>query len=376
MNIADLVPIGDKELWVLSKENWSVPLYIMPVKEPKTQETWFAVRLATHVKAKVHLMAWRILETIASFKSTYCCVYKTMEQLGPMIEKAPGVTPEYYYKYRDIEPEPDTTFTADSDIMIEVPQMINEEFLKDVIRRTHLCNLPSLKVIWTAIVQTAMQWLISDNRPVNLGFCTLFAVPYRANWKGILLGSFPKIWSVFSKSEADIEEAVIKSGLADAVFWKELLEIRKPHHTCGWKLECMHNRLWDVSVNKIEATRIGQSKASYAKFIAKSIKRNIKLILAAFRGYVCRSVAPSAAFSTVVNQNQQVLIPWTPRGGINPAFAKKGSADICADSSLDHKKPRLLSAFADEINDVCRLPDARWRAAELRISGGNVEESG
>ena len=377
MKLADFDQAADKELWLCKLDLGCIPVYVMEIEHRDTKVRYWSAWTATELLHEPYMALMTHLSLTGKFSAGRYVLYDDRAAWDQRLDKAPGVTPEYYFTWKEEKKaQKRFAFGPIADEAVELPPPVDEAFLREVVARTQIVSLASVKVIWSAIIQTAMQWLINRNKPINLGFATVYASPYRVNWKAILLGAFPKIWGALSKhGRPQMEKALIDAGFMDALYWKELMEIKRPNHTCGWNLELVPNKLWNEATDRVENLRIAQGQEAYAKFVAKSIQRNLLLSVAAFRAYVARSIAPSAKFSSLAADGQQILIPWTPKGGVSPRSAKSGSSVICADSVLDAQRPRFTTAFPEQIDDVCKLPDARWQVSQLRVSGGYLEES-
>src|ERR1700745_1698384 len=92
-------------------------------------------------------------------------------------------------------------------------------FLKHVADTTGVASYEQLALVWPAIQQGALEWLVVRKKSVDLGFAILHPCPLRANWKSILLAKFPTLGpTLVGKSQADKEKLLELSGFDVSIF--------------------------------------------------------------------------------------------------------------------------------------------------------------
>lgn len=368
----------DKQLCVLVGDDYQLPAYRRELtNEAKTKKLW-AVWPAMELMQRQYLTFFDTLEPHAYARQKNYLFFNApppADRLKPVY----GCTPSYWYKWgKEQTVEPIDTFEGETAEILEINDKVDEDFLKELVRRSNVLTLPQLKIFWAAVIQTAMQWMLNHRKPLHLGFATVFAVPYRSNWKSILLAFFPKSYSACNNSGPKSQEAMEKMGIIRHFRSRELLEITTDN-TCNWKLEVVPTRLWAQCVAKVERQRMVHGADAYAKFIARTIVRMQKHIAAAYRHFSLRTAVPAARFRRLAVGNMQELIPYTPKGGIRPIAIPPSAVVICASTDSDDKQPKLISLIEREIDEVSRLPDLRSQIVELRIAGGHLalpEKSG
>ena len=371
VDLAEYPVRRDKQLCVLVGEHYQLPAFKREIaSEDKTKKLW-AVHPAMELNQAQYLTFFEVLEPRAYARHGRFLFFK--EPIDSLVKPVYGCTPQYWYQWMEEErAEGVDDIAPDTAEIIEVSDKVDEEFLREVIRRTQFADMPKMKILWAAIIQVAMQWMVNQRKPLHLGFATIFAAPYRSNWKSIMLAFFPKSHSACNRSGPKSEKAMEEMGITRHFRSRELLEIT-PDHTCNWKLEVIPTRLWAQCVAKIERIRIQHGREAYAKFIARSIMRLQKHIAAAYRNFALRAAAPAARFQRLAVGNRQALVPSTPKGGIRPCSVPSSSVVICADTSADSKEPTLVSLIEREIDEVSKLPNLRSQIVELRISGSNLQ---
>lgn len=363
---------SDKTLSVVMWKDYQLPAFVRQIgTADKTKKLW-VVWPAMDLRQKQFITFFNTLEPYAHARQRSYLFFKELPD-PKILKPVPGCTPQYWYRWLNDPPaEGMDALDGETAEIIDIANTVDEEFLREIVRRTQILDLPKLKIFWAALIQVSMQWMVNKQRPLHLGFATVFAVPYRTNWKSILLAFFPKSFSACNKSGPKSEEAMERIGITRHFRSRELLELT-PEHTVNWKLELVPTRMWQQCVEKVERLRIGSGKEAYAKFIARSIVRLQKHIAASYRHFTLRAAAPAGKVQQLAVGNNQALIPNTPRGGIRPRAIAPSSTVICADTSSDSAQPTLVSLIEREIDEVSRLPNLQSQLVELRISGNHVQ---
>lgn len=369
----DVRIISDKVIWIVKNSTNRLPFYVeRAIVNEKQRVIVSPAMFYTHPKIQ---WAAKMLDPRAEYQAGDSYIM-TETMLSQVAQKVEGITPELHHVWKGQRSMKPGKREMKGEVMLSDDDL-HEEFLKEIVSRTQIVSLPSMKVIWRAFIQTSLQWLLVKRKPINLGFMHAFAVPYRENWKSILMRGFPKAYRCFAQTTKEEEEKeMVITGLIDAFYGKELLEVVPTANHVHWKVEGVPTRLWDTSVKVSENSRIAIGKTDYHDFIASSIKRVLPYIKDAFRYFVCRSVAPSARLLRVDDSDRPIIFPYTPKGGVRPRSQSRSSGDICYSSNtVDNKKPKLTSIAEEEIEQVSRLRTVRSKVSDVRIHRGYLEES-
>lgn len=381
MDISEYTVHRDKQLWLYETNDGCLPVFVREVTTESEDRFLWIVWPALHFLHAAHKAFYNHMHQIAKARSEKFLIFDDHSLIQATFRQAYGVTPEFYHRWGGAQvDDADPTIPAEEHPPAdaeEIPKDVDEDFLREVVSRTQICNVESMRIIFRAITQVAVNWMLSKRRPINFGFMTVFAVPYRQNWKSILLGCFPKSYSIFSKPMKHQQPAIEETGLSEAFCSRQLLDVAPMSHWFHWKIECIPSTLWDQVVERVETKRMSSGKANYADFIARTIIRQRDLIVAAYRYFICRSVQPCGRFDPMAEEGSQIIIPHTPKGGVRPRpAAESSSAVVVADRSMDYKRPKLSELVEREIEAVHRLPNVRRQVASLRISGGYLESAG
>lgn len=367
----------DKQLWLYEGDGFCLPVFIREITTPNEDSFLWLVWPALNFIHPAHKLFYQRMEEIAAARSDKFLVFDDPQAVSKTFRQAYGITPEFYYVWPGDRPYDESERVAPDDVppaeAEEIPKDIDDEFLKEVVARTQLCSLDAMRIIFRAITQVAVHWMLAKRKPINFGFMTLFAVPYRQNWKSIILGAFPKSYSIFSMPLKRQPDAIITSGIADAFSSRQLLDVAPITHWFHWKLEVIPSRLWDSVVERVETQRVSSGRSAYANFIVRTITRQRDLIAAAYRYFICRSAQPCGRFDPMAPEGSQIIIPHTPKGGVRPKPLAYSSATVVVDRTLDYKRPKFSELVEREIDALHRLPNVRQQIAELRITGGYLD---
>lgn len=364
------VQVSDKTLWLLQSRSMVLPVYVMKVSiDGNGDEFFWFIWPAMEFREFAYRWFIEAMKAICDVQVGKYWRCPDPTKISDMLEKAEGVTPEFYYRDNQSEDDKAPTRVTISGETVEITPGIQEEFIDALVERTALTSKPTMKVILNALNQVILEWLIVKRKPVNIGFATIVPLPYRENWKAALLRFFPKAANIFSRKEGEIESYAEEVGLMSAFLSKELLSIDKERNTCEWKLEIHPNKLFTETSKQAENTKIGQlSGAKYSDSIAYEIAKSRKVILTLFRYYVERSMRPFASFSKVANRDGKVLLPCTWGGQSNQKRLESAHSDLVLTGTVDWKKPSIKSLVAETVRDMPDVSDARQQSAELRIA--------
>lgn len=368
----DAYPVHcDKQLYILDGEYYRLPAFQRELRSEDGSKRMWAVWPAIDLKTVPYRKFYELLEYEAFARHGKFLFFKKPHD---GLKHVYGVTPEFWYRWKEEAAPPPAEFEHITAEVIELGDSVDEKLLEEIMRRTQFLDIRKMRILWAAMVQVSMEWLLRQRKPIHLGYATLFAVPYRCNWKSIMLAAFPKSFSAMNKSDEKAKIACDAMGLTTSFRSRELLEMTKLH-TCQWKIELIPTKLWYRCVERIEALRMGHGKKAYATYISNSIVRMGKHIFTAYRNFSLRAAAPAATFSRVAEVDSQELVPNTPKGGLRPRAIPPSSVVICADTSADGRTPRLVSLIEREIAEVSRVPNVQSHTAELRAPRGYLELS-
>jgi hypothetical protein len=373
----------DKRIYVVKGEGYALPIYVRKAREgleggEEGEEVWVAWSATDwSLLAQEALLAWLRARAREEVSGGYF-IFGSLGEVEAFAELHYGVTPEYVFDWYGgrIAGGESMYFGGDAEVL---EPDLDERFLKLVVDRTGVCSgMAQMKVVWAAIVQTMGHWLLKHRKPLNMGLFTICAVPYRANWKSVLYGGYPHSHQCFAGPENEVEGKMDRMGLTQALLGSELLALHgRGEHWFHWTVEVIPNRMWKVAVQKTQELRFRHAgAASYAQYIAETIRRLRHHITTAYGSYLTGSLLPSGRVSSVGSSDCQIIKPDTPKGGLRRRDLPSHTGDIIFRSGVDWDKPKFGQLLDETLDEVCRLPDVRQEVRKLRLTGGDIPEPG
>lgn len=241
----------DTELWVVRGDHWEIPVYARFGRIQQTPVVW--IREAT-------AMEMSQLETVASFMSKH--------EIGPSSEgwvlvdsifhaiaaKAQGITPERYFRWGDTTKQ----YAEQKKVTVGKKRKVDPGlgavgFLEEVARSTGVGSVPSLVMIWQAIIQVLPRWLL-DGNTLDLGVVRLAALPYRHNWKTLLEARCPFLGATYASKK--LSQLLTHAGVTSRYLkMTDMAQARRVNGRVifGWTIECLPDKSWDQIVDEYES---------------------------------------------------------------------------------------------------------------------------
>lgn len=201
--------------------------------------------------------------------------------------RAAGITPAYYFKWPGQEAPIDkkTLRIPADDLETQVPDD-TENFIGYLHRRCHI-DMSVCRMVISAIMREAPSWLMAKKKPVDLGFVKIYAVPYRANWKEILLARFPNAyWWMKYRSKPGFENGLDNENVRAQMAAVEMQAIHGSHHYLHWTLEVVPTEDWEKAVREHEKMKMASGRTEYVKSVERTIESLSSTILEIFTSYL------------------------------------------------------------------------------------------
>ena len=224
-------------------------------------------------------------------------------------------------------------------------------FLKYVSEKTGTISYTQLAVLYPALCQAAMEYLIAERRPVDMGFLVLHPCPHRANWKQIMLAQFPQLGPTLLGESAAVKEAMLDgTGAANKMLNGEMLAV------CGervivWGVEVELKRSYWRAMLKYEYAKYRHlGSIGYAAYIARVIVALRPKIFRIYLSYLRQIAYPCARIKQSRVHRRGFIIPFVPRGKARPVSIE--------DIPVDFVVPRAPEQVAVPPLFEVVLPDA------------------
>ncbi len=370
----DLVSVGDRELWVLDGDDhsWSLPICLDWKVDKTTNEEYAFLYCALSPYPNQSLALRARLNPFSMLDATDRWLMPKSSVIR-LLRKAPGITPRYYYKWPDPHYQPipvAAPMRIDRDLGAQAGSWDFEQFLKYVSQRWSI-PLSMLRAVWKAVCQEAPVWMMESRRPLDLGFCKVVALPFRANWKEIVRAKFStyKLAGLFRLPNYQQRQAMEDAQLPQALCSPHNIGMyraggnsattRRLHYT----LEAIPTGRWENAVNIVEGKRVSCGGTSYVANFEQTVERQYDLILASLSNYVRKISAP---FARVFESRQTGNLKFVPTKrpeelrGVDPRHIP---VDIVAPDSPfsvlgEQKRPTRVRRKDEDLHGVRPLPQA------------------
>lgn len=367
----DLTSFGDRELWVVRGNGWTIPVFCDPFSADGERASHFRVSAAVVLDKEMADALAGILQphNLHETRTTFVLAIESFSQLA---EKAPGITPRRYLRWRGKSLDDHMEHERASGNIDPGSEAI--EFCRRVVERTQIVSLPTMKLLYRAMCQELERWMIEDKRGIDLGVVKLFPVPYRGNWKQIMLAMFPHVGKVFRNARRDtLSEVLTGIGFLPNLFNSILCCINRKSHYLYWGVEAVPMDTWWEAVGLHEQKRyVAIGPVRYAEYWRKQVKQSLPRIIDAFRRWVVWNTYPCAEVDNSRIYSGPVLIPRRANGRVMPMAPPQGDVHPVVDADFAQLKgPEGCRPILPKATDLLEVPDLQQDARNLRLAIGN-----
>jgi hypothetical protein len=366
---------GDKELWVMSYDDWAAPLYCTPSKDEADTPYWM-VQSAEYMGHVVDPQIRLKMQPHSVIKEDMRWVVPH-GTLSTLAVKVPGITPRYYAR-SPVRPGPvPEVYTFDD--LGEAPDF-DMEFLREAYVRSEVASLGVFKTVWRAIVAAIAYRLLVENKPVDFGWFRIHALPYRANWKGFIASKHPRLHAAYTMSKDNRAAALKMDGVEDDLMRTDLMAVKRHEGNTlfQWSIEVEKKQSWYDYEQKLEQERCkGGSPKAYIPRWGTIVNRLRNTIHGLLFDY-CRQTALACGIPAQVgDRGERRLVPYIPdgqsRGAVvarfdEPLVGSDGTTSVRGpeDKTDDRRKARKVQALPILRPDNPNLRDARGDMAKSR----------
>lgn len=368
---------GDRELWKIEKDDWCIPVFCDPYEsETEPKRKLFLVSPAICV-LKPQLEAFLSVVKLNSLGEGHSNAYwMERDVLRSVATKAAGITPRYYYRWAGRIVEPHPTIPQQADVSDEITPDA-EKFLRFIGHSTAMFSMTQLRLFWRAVYQYGLEWLINEQKPIDWGFYRIEPLPFRHNWKEVMLAKHPKDTPFFVKDERECREAIRISGFEADLYSTELVALDARHHFVYWKLELIQQKPWTEAVKAAEMIRRDtKGPAPYARYYIRQIKSRCSTAVDAYRAFIKEVSRPCGNVVEDGSSGAQRVVPYIPRGQVTAAAAAIGPTAIVVHTQERLTGPDTRRKVAEATAGVWKVPHLLLGPPDVRDAGEDVGESG
>lgn len=348
---------ADTELWYLQRDGNTLPIYAC-LGTLNDVECWY-VSPAAVLPATPFGFLKAILDDLAFHKKDSKWFLK-LEMLEANFIKARGITPEYYLQWQGkpvSEAQPQREGATKS---------IDHEFVLYCCRKKGLPDAATAQRHYWAFCECAMEWLVDEHQPINMGFARIHAMPYRHNWMHIIATKFPGLGKVLSMPKEQRDATLIAMDFDAHLLSANLVEINNPSQTFGWTLHMEPSNAWNEYTQDYETAAIlentPETYATRWAVLARRLRTAAIGLLEAF----FRSVRlPNAVVDQRAPEGSRRFVPAT-QGRVRPTAPPLPIARAVFASVEDPVAPQEGDADAIQIEGMQEVPDAEFKLEYLR----------
>jgi hypothetical protein len=366
---------GDKELWLIRTEAVDIPVYCTPVEDTEGYRFWIMVAAVFIHKGYHTTLSLKIQDKSIVTETDRWIVPEAV--LPEIAQKCPGVTPSYYFKAAGLTPEPHE-FTAEENP--EAPDH-DDEFLREVWHRSQVAKLGVFKVVWTALIDGIAKRLLIDQKPLDLGWFTIHALPYRANWKHNLWAKHPRLHIYFGGVSALQRQTAMKlHGVEADLSRTDMMAVKGANGRVTFRhtLEIQFKKEWWQYMDEVELQRLtSTTPASYLSRWGTMVRKSRKVINAILEQFVEEVARPAGRPVPGHGGSAHRLVQHFPAEGGRAVRVDRDDCPLVLDDrESEVRGPEDYPAKGAKAKKVPALPVLRLQMGNLRNPRGDVGGGG
>lgn len=244
-----------------------------------------------------------------------------------------------------------------------------KEFLKYVAQKTGNCSFEQLAILYPAICQSAMEWVLVERKSVDFGFAILHPRPHRANWQSILLATFPRLGpSLLGKSRI-IKEAILTScGFYTKLFDTKMLALSQGRIVV-WGLDVELKRSWYRAMLRNEMYKHSKlGSVEYCSYIARCIAKLKPKSLSVYLSYLRQISYPAGMLRKSRSYSRPFIAPYVPKGKVRPVADNEYEVDVVVPREPEEVIPEKLPDMEGANETLYGLHNLRSGIEDLRVS--------
>lgn len=380
--IDDLKSIGDRELHVVKGKipagEWRIPVFIDYFQSNRKEFAKVTPAVPLMADQQGFLYYTFSLHNAWKKRDVFLVERHFLEQFT---EKAPGITPEYYFRWPNQQSIP---FTGRKRLKIAQADIANDEFSEETedfiefVRKRRSIDANVIRLSIDLIAREATYYLTQKKKPIDLGFVKIHAVPYRANWKEILLARFRDIAWVFNSGKETKENALRVSKFYEHLCTLELMAIDRYKRHIHWTIEAVPTKLFEEETAEIEMTKQAGGDTIYIKMYEKLVSAISPRLVEIFANYVQKASRAFPQISNGLTVGSQKLVPYAGPKRAVPQSGRNIPCHVVVETGPTKlsKRERDSQLLVSPVNGLPKMPSLPAGASNLRerqIEGQVVE---
>ena len=232
----------ETEMWVIEGRHpvlWTIPMMVKWGADDEC-EMFYAVN---HLLDKQKAALTELLKPLSRpFNGMWIISRSALKRIA---RQTPGGDPECYFSWH---------LPRESDQPQHKPEtrIERDEFLDSLFQSgaTGL-DRATLEFVWRQFCLHMGNWLINREKSIDFYFFTVHPMPYRSNWKDLMMKEFTRLFAAHA-----ISEKTAKIDVREMLLNPELLAMNENYGICYRRLEVEHKKTWWQSVIRSEKYKI------------------------------------------------------------------------------------------------------------------------
>lgn len=378
----------DTQLWAAVGSDWTLPLWVRWGTEKKSKAIYGVITPACGLYSQQELTLNALFEDhdIQGLTSSWIV---PQEKIHGLLKKAPGVKPRAYYEAPDSMPFFSGEFSERHRKgyprkINTVPQ--NHEHRGDFasyLSKQYAIPVSTVRAVLDAIGTEAPRWMIEFRKPINLGFCTLFAAPFRSNWKQIVAHKFKAYPMLDILKRSNRREVLRELSMPETLCSPQNIALKAgvggDNHTLTYTIEAVPSERFELCAGLVGHHR--QIKRTVIKDFEETVESLYELLLRALQTYLHKINLPFAK----VHQSGLLGQPrLQPSRGDTPTTSGVGLGKLPvyiippASGFSVQAESRVENVVLPKVKVVSKVSPVLQATEDLRVSSveRDVEESG
>lgn len=302
----------DTQLWCAVGSDWTLPLWVRWGAEQKTKKIYGVITPASGLYAQQELTLNALFENhdIQGLTSSWIV---PQEKIHELLKKAPGVKPFAYYEAPASMPFITGEFTERHRSQRKVEPQKQEERgdFASYLSKQYAIPISAVKAVLDAIGTEAPRWMIEFRKPINLGFCTLFAAPFRGNWKQIVAHKFKEYPLLNILKRSNRREVLRELSMPETLCSPQNIALKAgvggDNHTLTYTIEAVPSERFELCAGLVGQDR--QMKRTVIKDFESTVESLYELLLKALQTYLHKINLPFAKVHQSGLLGQPRLLP-------------------------------------------------------------------
>lgn len=245
-----------------------------------------------------------------------------------------------------------------------------DSFLKPLVASGFFRTLEAAEMTWNIFTTRMMDRLVNEQLSIHMGFCKLYAIPYRQNWKQLLFQMDRTRFIRNGRRSPDALSAMKDRKVPQAMIEERLTAWIEEENRIDWTLEVVPTNQWAQLLDMAEeARRVARGKWGYLHGVVDTMKRLLPLSIDVYRHYLERLSKPIVVLGQTAKEGRGLVRP--PKIGNAIKISPPGDEPIntpvsgTSGQSIQRTGECARTGLRTVLHILPEIPDVRIRGGTL-----------